>query len=274
MRVRFWELCNWLELIRSSFLGLVQTKPVQSKTASLLSGPVRLSCWTGPDRALPQTGIVWTGGIIAHQGNSRLYLIIDAVDESLADDRRQILHLLFKLCSNNCCTIKVFIASRPVGELEQQIRATHAFVRMQDVNRLDIQKFINTLTEELQISENIRPQVAEYLLEHAQGVFLGVHLIRDRLVEFVEKVYSRNDIFQFLKSLPTELEDMYKLILKELESTEDKNLMRRRMFEMVLFARRPLRLPEFQHALAISDPSDNWTVPRRQSFEDNPSRTI
>jgi hypothetical protein len=66
MRVRFWELCNKLELIRSSFLELVQTKPVQSKTASLWSCPVRLSCWTGPDRALPQTGIVWTGGIIAN----------------------------------------------------------------------------------------------------------------------------------------------------------------------------------------------------------------
>jgi len=44
--------------------GSVQTKPVQSKTASLWIGPVRPSHYTGLDWALPRTGIVWTGGII------------------------------------------------------------------------------------------------------------------------------------------------------------------------------------------------------------------
>jgi len=45
--------------------GPVQTEPVQSKTGSLLSSPVRLSCWTGLDWALSRTGIVLTGGINA-----------------------------------------------------------------------------------------------------------------------------------------------------------------------------------------------------------------
>ena len=49
----------------------------------------------------------------------RLYLIIDAVDESEDYDRRDILNLLFKLCSETAYyIIKVFIASRPVGGLE------------------------------------------------------------------------------------------------------------------------------------------------------------
>jgi len=45
--------------------GPVQTKPVQSKTASLWSSPVQPSGRTGLDWALPQTGSVQTGGIIA-----------------------------------------------------------------------------------------------------------------------------------------------------------------------------------------------------------------
>ena len=44
--------------------GLVQTKPIQSKTASLGPGPVRPSGGTGPDSGLPQTGSVRTGEII------------------------------------------------------------------------------------------------------------------------------------------------------------------------------------------------------------------
>ena len=44
--------------------GPVQTEPVQSKTGSLRSSPVRPSRWTGLDWALSRTGIVRTGGII------------------------------------------------------------------------------------------------------------------------------------------------------------------------------------------------------------------
>jgi hypothetical protein len=51
-------------LIKIILFGLVQTKPVQSKTASLGPGPVRPSGETGPDQALPQTRSVRTGGII------------------------------------------------------------------------------------------------------------------------------------------------------------------------------------------------------------------
>ena len=38
-----------LKLINTTLFGPVQTKPVQSKTASLGIGPVRPSGWTGPD---------------------------------------------------------------------------------------------------------------------------------------------------------------------------------------------------------------------------------
>jgi hypothetical protein len=50
--------------MRRSFVELVRTKPVQSKTVSLYFGPVRLSWGTRPNRALRESGIVWTVGII------------------------------------------------------------------------------------------------------------------------------------------------------------------------------------------------------------------
>jgi len=63
---------------------------------------------------------------------------------------------------------------------------------------------------------------------------------------------------------------MYLLILKEIEYSERDNRMGRRMFELVLFACRSLRVYELQHALAIVDELDiSWIVPSQQTFEDN-----
>ena len=62
---QFFSFRSTLKLMKIIPFGLVQTKPVQSKTASLGPGPVRPSGGTGPDQALPQTGSVRTGGIIA-----------------------------------------------------------------------------------------------------------------------------------------------------------------------------------------------------------------
>ncbi|KAF8248519.1 hypothetical protein K440DRAFT_679792, partial [Wilcoxina mikolae CBS 423.85] len=201
----------------------------------------------------------------------RVYLVIDAVDESCCDDRRDILQLLFQLCTNSSCTVKVFIASRPVGELDHLICAHHSVIRMQDVNRVDIQIFIESfLGPELSLPMDMCREITEYLLVHCQGVFLWVRLIRDQLIEYVEQGWSKNEIFQFLQSLPTELEEMYSLILKKLESSDGRGLMGKRMFELVLFARRPLRVLELQHALAVSDiPTISWSPPSENSFRDN-----
>ena len=60
----FFSFQSTQKLIKIILFGLVQTKPIQSKTASLEPGPVQPSSGTGLDRTLPQTGSVRTGGII------------------------------------------------------------------------------------------------------------------------------------------------------------------------------------------------------------------
>jgi hypothetical protein len=207
-----------------------------------------------------------------HDGREQIYLLIDAVDESTDEDRRSVLQLLFDLCSNNNrCIIKAIVAGRPVVELEALIRKSQASIRMQDVNHSDIKKFVRAfLGSELQLTEGaLRQATQEYILENAQGVFLWVHLVRGQLVKFVEKGCSKSEIFGFLKSLPTELEDFYKHILKDLEKNEESDVaVGKRMFELVLFASRPLRVPEFQHALAIADYVNSRLYPTDESFQD------
>ena len=66
-----------------------------------------------------------------HPKTEWLYLTIDTMDESSDKDRRDILKLLFNLCSNSKhCILKVFIASRPVAELEHNISRFHNLIRL------------------------------------------------------------------------------------------------------------------------------------------------
>jgi len=209
-----------------------------------------------------------------HPSQKQVYLLIDAVDESSDEERRDVLQLLYELCSSDgCCIIKVFIASRPVVELQPLIRKSHAFIRMQDVNKPDIQNFVHSLLEvelELELPENILHEAKRYIFENAHGVFLWVHLVGHQLVEYIEKGYSHREIFGFLKSLPTELEGLYQRIITNLEMNAEKGraVVGKRMFQLVLFMHRPLTVSEFQHALAIAEFADTELTPSGKSFQE------
>ncbi|KAF8539106.1 hypothetical protein BDD12DRAFT_653933, partial [Trichophaea hybrida] len=95
-------------------------------------------------------------------------------------------------------------------------------------------------------------QAAEYIAAHAQGVFVWVHLVKQELLAYAECGVTKKQIFDFLKSLPTELEQFYKRILNDLERRQTRDIEDgQKMFRLVLFAYRPLRLEEFRQALAI-----------------------
>jgi hypothetical protein len=215
-----------------------------------------------------------------HPWPQRLYLIIDAVDESTAEDRSDIIRLLFLLCAKNSCTVKVFVASRPVMELEHYMSKTRAsgIIRMQDMNKSDIRDFVDSFLPRIDFPENIVHKAKEYIVDHAQGVFLWVRLVRDRLNKYSMKGTTKTRIFDFLKGLPSELEGFYELILKDLCHTDDDHDENDsdeeddasdgfKMFQFVLFARRPLTIPELQHCLAIPDDSEVEFEPSAETFE-------
>jgi len=208
-------------------------------------------------------------GLRNYQSNRQLYLIIDAVDESTSEDRRKILELLFDVCLATDCIVKIFVASRPVVELEHLTKVRNktacSVIQMQDVNRDDIGLFVHSFLSKLDLPPDTSSAIMEYVLENAQGVFLWVRLVGDRLVEFAEGGFKTMEIFRFLKSLPTELEDMYAFLLNELRENEEDYSVGKEMYTWILYARRPLKVVEFQHALAIQD----WTSDSRTSFTES-----
>jgi hypothetical protein len=194
-----------------------------------------------------------------HLPAKRLYLI--------NNDRREILGLLFRLCSETkYCVVKVFVASRPVAVLERRISEFHNFIRLQDETKSDIARFAGSFLKDLEFTGFLE-QATEYIVEHAQGVFLWVKLVRDELLAYDEQGCAVEDFFEFLKSLPTELEEFYQCMLGKLGTNSAALRNGVKMFRFVLFAYRPLAASELLHALGIPDNPDIKFLASDESFQ-------
>ncbi|KAJ4863715.1 ankyrin repeats (3 copies) domain-containing protein [Trichoderma breve] len=186
----------------------------------------------------------------------RFYIIIDAVDESEETDRRDILNMLYNLCSNiKYCVVKIFIASRPVAQLEARRDQFLDFIRLQDETTLDISNFANSLLNGLGLNREVA-----YMIGNAQGVFLWVKLVGEELLKFHEDGYSEHDIFLMLKKLPTELEELYGVMLDKMRTNKSCLSYGLKMFRFILFARRPLRVNELLHSLGIPDSTESDSI--------------
>ena len=144
-----------------------------------------------------------------HPLRERLYLVVDAMDESDDGDRIDTIKFLHELCAaQGHCIVKVFVASRPIVGLSSHSTRNQKVIRLQDVNCSDILRFTASFlnSPELGLPPSIAHLAAEYIAENSQGVFIWVHLVREELLEYARGGCNKNQIFGFLRSLPTELE--------------------------------------------------------------------
>jgi energy-coupling factor transporter ATP-binding protein EcfA2 len=205
-----------------------------------------------------------------HPAQERLYFIIDAMDESDDNDRREIIQLLHQLCSTRKpCVVKVFLASRPISPLNHPLVKIDKTIRLQDMNEPDIIMFAKSfLGPELEFPPKILDEATEYIVQNAQGVFIWVALVKEKMLIYAERGCTPMEIFRFLRSLPTKLEEFYNCILRQLENGEPRDIEHGvKMFRLVLFGYRPLRVAELHHALAIPDNLDVEFTPDDELFE-------
>ncbi|KAF2175014.1 ankyrin [Zopfia rhizophila CBS 207.26] len=197
----------------------------------------------------------------------RLYLVIDAVDEFEENDRRDVLKLLFELCSKiKYCIAKVFVASWPVGELDLCIsQSHHNFIRLQDETKRDISTFARSFLDGLNLT-HVLAQATEYIVENAQGVFLWVKLVGEELETYAAEGYAEEQIFEFLQRLPMELKDFYTLMFKKMNWDKRYPTDAVKIFLFVLFGRRPFTVDELLHALGIPDYPDTEFTSSDDSF--------
>ncbi|KAF8533282.1 hypothetical protein BDD12DRAFT_866039 [Trichophaea hybrida] len=205
-----------------------------------------------------------------HPVKERLHFIIDAMDESDDTDRRDIIQLLHQLCTTKkLCIVKVVVASRPIAWLNHRVPDIKNIIKLQDENEPDILKFTESFLEELKLPTTSHNDTKDYIIHNARGVFVWVRLVQMELLKYHATGCRNKDIYAFLHSLPTELDEFYERMIRELEDNDEQRDVNDgvRMFQLVRFAFRPLSIAEIQQALAIPDDVDAEYSPSDESFE-------
>ncbi|KAF4341456.1 purine and uridine phosphorylase [Fusarium beomiforme] len=129
-----------------------------------------------------------------------------------------------------------------------------------------ISSYARSFLDDLEMTR-VYGKAMEYILDQAQGVFLWVKLVGEELLASQESGCSQEEVLEFLRSLPTELEDFYKhmftkMKMKKREARDTINL-----FSLVLYGHRLLTVDEMLHALSIVESTEKQFVPSNDYIE-------
>ncbi|KAI5843126.1 hypothetical protein DFP73DRAFT_467841, partial [Morchella snyderi] len=196
-----------------------------------------------------------------HPRRRNIYLIIDAMDESICTDRADIVRFLHELSAPKCsvavtgCIIKVFLASRPINEFQLSRRPWRRELLLQEINRADIETYTRSLLDDEEfncIAAETKQEILHYILTFSAGVFLWVSLVLKALAEYAMNGMRRSEIMMFLKSLPKDLGTLYEHMLNQLASNKlEVKIDGKRTLQFCLFSHRAIELHELEHALAV-----------------------
>ena len=201
--------------------------------------------------------------ILAHSKLKKLFAFIDGLDECEASSREKLLFLLRRTLSQRLArgfqettNVKICITCRPFGNVHESMHHNihlrhHSDGTKSNAKRMDddIKQLVQSELSE--IGHAYTPQLRQYaedmILARAQGMFLWVSCILDRLRHAESTPETVENI---LHSFPSNMNGYYSGVLDQLSLT-DANGMARRILSMILMAVTPLRHDQLAEALAI-----------------------
>ncbi|KAI4867277.1 hypothetical protein F4820DRAFT_468079 [Hypoxylon rubiginosum] len=185
------------------------------------------------------------------------YLVFDGLDE--CSDPQELLRTLGMLAEQSK-TSAFLLIGRPSVQLPA--RFSKGCVRIDlDPNHLQhsndmemtLRPLLQELSDECLFSDELDVnQTVDMVTEKANGIFLWAKLLLDYLKLSSLTVQDREDIINDLYRLP-DLDSLYRVILANLESRFPGASLNSvsRLFQLVAYARRPLKLAELHHAMSL-----------------------
>ena len=180
-----------------------------------------------------------------------MYWIIDALDESEAP---KILLELFQSLSTFRTPIHVFITSRrteslslaferlsisvPVGILQKDYHAD---------TTSDIRLYVENEVKLMRGTEDLKSQVTQSILHHADGNFLWVRLVLEEILG----CHTQQAVMQTLEEVPAGMGALYQRMELNISKTpkEADRVLARTLLTWIVCAHRPLTLKELSQAL-------------------------
>ena len=183
-------------------------------------------------------------------GNSRhIYCLIDAVDEFGERETQGLLERMQNLfgstnVSSKRSVIKFLLTSRPETYVSRCM--TNAITMSLQARRENIQRLVDSKVKALRSDfDDFKAEIEEWLGSQAGSTFLWVDIIIKRIDRL--SLPNRRKIRIEIDDTPVELQHLYKTLTHKICEEEDNA----RLLIWVLYARRPLMLPELEVALAV-----------------------
>jgi hypothetical protein len=151
----------------------------------------------------------------------KFFFLIDGMDE-FHGESKDIIDFVLRAAQPN---VKLCVASRPWIPFEDAF-GNRPSLRLERLTQKDIASYVDDhLKQNVHYNRLVdcEPQAAESLvpeiIEKAAGVFLWVYLVVQSLLEGLSHADRASDLHARLQSLPSELEDLFNLILDRLHPT-------------------------------------------------------
>ncbi|KAJ7591860.1 ankyrin repeat-containing domain protein [Mycena floridula] len=189
---------------------------------------------------------------------SRVYLVIDALDESSSETRDELIKTVRHLAKSGhlhvLVTSRQTIGDKFVNDSQIHIWANDGDIRRYITQRIrdgkELQKVVNG-------DEALQDEIINKVTEKADGMFLLVRLHLDSLT----KKYTPRILREALMSLPKDINNSYDETMRRIvDQGEDYSQLAHRVFLWLAFAKRALTLLELCHALAVSEDMDEMEL--------------
>ncbi|KAJ6548632.1 hypothetical protein B0H19DRAFT_1299486, partial [Mycena capillaripes] len=180
---------------------------------------------------------------------SKVYIVVDALDECQENQRQELLEHLIKMGP----TVNLLITSRHNITLDSTLPNTSTLeIR---ATKEDIWKYLDaqiTASMRLMIHVQRQPDLREEILSKITSTVAGTFLLAKLHVESLSKKINVTGIREALKGLPQTINISYDDAMKEIdEQDEEEKQLAYSTLTWVANAKRPLTTSELQTALAI-----------------------
>ncbi|KAI0414392.1 hypothetical protein F5X98DRAFT_377847 [Xylaria grammica] len=201
LRSLLYQLCHLEDAIADTVISFLSS-PTRKKTTGTLP---RLLIPAWRDRHLLEC----ISKAIQSSQDLRFCIFIDGLDE-FTGSYDHLVDLIEQL--QRFHNVKFCVSSRPELELAERFRGLKT-LRLQDLNRGDIEKFVNQSLEKTKLSEDYRVRLSSDVVQRAEGVFLWASLVTQSLVKGSKAGDNAEIMQQRLNSLPRDMHQLFEQML-------------------------------------------------------------
>ncbi|KFY79257.1 hypothetical protein V499_01723 [Pseudogymnoascus sp. VKM F-103] len=197
---------------------------------------------------------------------SAVYLMVDALDEfSKSEYEKKLFVQELLSLSSTRTTLRIFITSRPDHDIAQELGGENVDI---EASEMDIHAYIERAIKTNSAWKSWvgkRPELRTKMLATIPKKAPKIFQLAKMQIDHLETEYTVEDVIDALDSLSENVNDYYKMSIERIErmsEARDKDIINI-ILKWVYFAKRPLRVDEICHILAVKPKNTSATRLRR-----------